>query len=219
MTRDSIVKRCSMEGIDAVGQARGTGGGVIVFTLHVGNWELPGSRVAAEIGGVNALARPVNNPLVREYTTRTREGFGVNVLSTREGVRPMLRALKNGEILGMLIDQHVNRAFVPATFFGRPAATTAVVASLALRTGAPVFAGYSLRQEQSFRHRGYIEGPIELIRTGDRKADVRANTQMFNDKLEEIVRQHPEQWLWTHRRWKLADRVERRRERENADVG
>lgn len=217
--KENIDQRFPTEGLDVVEAELARGRGVILVGGHFGNWEIFGERLAAALPRTHALARPVNNPLVRAYTTRLRERFGMNVLNTRDGVRPMLRALKASDVLMVLIDQHVNRAFVPATFFGRPAATTAVVASLALRTSAPVFAAYSLRQEQSFRHRGYIGAPIELVRTGDHEADVRANTQMFNDKLEETVQQHPEQWLWTHRRWKLADRLERERERENADVG
>jgi len=204
---DDIARRFPMDGIEAVDGARRSDRGVIVFTLHLGNWELCGATVAAQIGGVRALARPVNNPHVRAYTTRLRERLGMTVLSTRDGVRPMLRALRAGGVLAVLMDQHVNRAFVPATFFARPAATTAVVASLALRTGAPVFAGYGVRQGRGFRHHGQLEGPLELIQTGDHEADVAANTQRFNDRLEQFVRKHPEQWLWTHRRWKLADRA------------
>jgi len=219
-TKDRIAARFPMDGIEAVRKAREGGRGVILFTMHQGNWELYGATVAAQMDGVNALARPVNNPLVRRYTTELRESLGMKVLSTREGVRPMLRALRRGEAVAVLIDQHVNRAYVPVTFFGRPAATTAVVASLALRLDAPVFVGYGMRDGYGFRHHGRLQGPLELVRTGDRDADIAANTQRFNDTLEEIIRRTPGQWLWTHRRWKLAGRVERGREEENAgDVG
>ncbi len=208
ITKENIRDRFPVDGVDAAERALAEGRGGIAFTPHLGNWELFGAAMAERLGGLNALARPVNNPLVRDYTTRLREHFGISVLSTRDGVRPMMKALREGKPLAVLIDQHVNRAFVPATFFGRKAATTAVVASLALRLNTPVFAAYSLRQGCTFRHHGHIEGPIELARTGDHDADVLANTQRFNNRLEAIVREHPEQWLWTHRRWKLADRSE-----------
>ena len=217
ITRANIEERFPGEGFDTVRRALLAGRGAVAFTPHLGNWELFGAFAAARLGTLNALARPVNNPMVGEYTTRLREGFGIKVLSTRDGVRPMIAALKSGEPLAILTDQHVNRACVPATFFGRKAATTAVIASLALRLDAPVFAAYSLRDGRSFRHRACFDGPLELIRTGDREADVLANTQMFNDKLEEIIRRHPEQWLWTHRRWKLADKLERDRQKEHAE--
>jgi KDO2-lipid IV(A) lauroyltransferase len=217
VTRRTIEQRFPVEGIGELRSALAAGRGVIAFTPHLGNWELFGACMAVRLGQLNALARPVNNPGVRRYTTRLRRQFGIEVLSTRKGVRPMIRALRRGETLAVLIDQHVNRAFVPATFFGRPAATTAVVAALALRLDAPVVASYSVRQGHSFRHRGQIEGPIELVRTGDREADVLANTQRFNDLLEQAVRRHPEQWLWTHRRWKLADRTEQETQKEPRD--
>ncbi len=210
--REVFDRHYEEEGIDRLQATLDEGAPPITFTGHLGNWELLGAYVATRIGTVNALARPVNNPKVREYTTGLRRQLGLQVISTRDGVRPMLRALKRGETLAVLIDQHVNRAFVPATFFGRKAATTAVVATLAARLDTPVFAVYSLRRGHQFRHRVIVEGPIELERTDDPEADVLANTQRFNDALEAAVRRHPEQWLWTHRRWKLDDRSPRENE-------
>ena len=163
--------------------------------------------MAVSLGGITALARPTNNPFVERYSTALREQYGIDVLSTRDGVRPMVAALRKKKPLAVLIDQHVNRSGVPVKFFGRPAATTAVVATLALRMNMPVFHAYSLREGRSFRHHGYIIGPLELVRTGDDEADAIANTQLFNDAIEAVVREHPEQWLWTHRRWKLADKM------------
>ena len=215
--RESLRDRMPISGIDGVARALEGGHGMLALTSHLGNWELFGGALAANLGKINALARPVNNPFVRAYTTRMREALGMTVLSTRDGVRPMIAALRRGEFLGILTDQHVNRAFVPATFFGRPAATTAVTASLALRLGAPVFVAWSVRDGRSFRHQGRLEGPVELVRTGDKEADIAANTQQFNDRIEAVVRERPEQWLWTHRRWKLADRSEQDDQKEQAE--
>ncbi len=215
INKENIKERFPVEGAEAVGREHAAGHGTIGFTPHLGNWELFGGAMAVRLGRLTALARPTNNPFVERYTTRLREQMGINVLSTRAGVRPMIAALRNGDPLAILIDQHVNRAFVPVKFFGRHAATTAVVASLALRLNLPVFAAYSLRDGYTFRHHGYVEGPLNLIRTSDNQADVRTNTQLFNDKLEEIIRRHPEQWLWTHRRWKLADRLARSPQKES----
>jgi Kdo2-lipid IVA lauroyltransferase/acyltransferase len=207
LRRDNIADRLTIDNLAIPEALMAEGRGVIAVTMHLGNWELMGAGMAAHIGNVSVLARPVNNPRVRAYTTRLREAFGMEVLSTRDGVRPMMRALNEGRMLGILIDQHVNRASVPVRFFGREAATTAVVASLALRMDVPVLVGYAVREGLSFRHRGNFEDPLELTRTGTMDADVVANTQRLNDTLEKIVRRHPEQWLWTHRRWKLADRT------------
>ena len=216
-SKADIPDRLPIAGIDMVRQAMEGGCGVLGFTSHLGNWELLGGSAAVQLERCSALARPANNPYVRRYTARFREGLGMTVLSTRDGVRPMITALRRGDFLGILIDQHVNRAFVPTMFFGRRAATTAVVASLALRFDAPVFLGYSIREGRSFRHRGRFQGPIELVRTGNRDADVEANTQRFTEALEAVIREHPEQWLWTHRRWKLADRLEKNGQSEQAN--
>lgn len=207
ISRQNIEQRFPVDGVDVAQNEIASGRGAIAFIPHLGNWELFGGIMAVRTGGITALARPTNNPLVGQYTTRLREQYGINVLSTRDGARPLVAALRNKQPLAVLIDQHVNRAFVPVKFFGRHAATTAVVATLALRMNIPVFAAYSLREGRSFRHHGYIFGPLELIRTGDDEADVIANTQFFNDTIEAVVREHPDQWLWTHRRWKLAERM------------
>jgi KDO2-lipid IV(A) lauroyltransferase len=157
--------------------------------------------------GAYALARPTKNPLVSRWLGRIRAGFGIHVLSTAEGVRPIVKALKRNAPVAILIDQHVRKAFVEATLFGRPAATTAVPVSLALRMNRPVGIAYAVREPRSFRYQAHVIGPVELQQTGDRDADIAINTQMLNDRAEEIIRRHPEQWLWTHRRWKLADRA------------
>ncbi len=217
--RESLRERMPISGLDGVARALEDGRGVIGLAGHVGNWELLGGALAVTLSKVNALARPVDNPFVRAYATRTREILGMNILSTRDGVRPMIAALRRGEFLGILTDQHVNRSFEPVTFFGRKAATTAVAAALALRLDALVFITWSTRDGRSFRHHGHTDGPVELVRTGDKDADVRANTQLFNDALEKIIREHPEQWLWTHRRWKLAERLDTDRQSEQAHVG
>lgn len=200
-----VLSRLPLEGVAAALEAMKAGKGAITFSPHLGNWEMLGASVAAHLGGLNALARPTNNPYVEKYVTSTREKMNITVLSTREGVRPMIAALREGQAIGILIDQHVNRAGVEAKFFGRPAATTAVVSSLALRMDVPVFFCYTLREGRSFRHHGYVSGPVKLIDSGNKEADVLSNTQMLNDMIESAIKTKPEQWLWTHRRWKLAE--------------
>jgi len=205
----ALQERFPVTGLEAALAALAKGRGALVFLAHLGNWELFGASMAGRLPNVHALARPARNPMIDRFLRGAREQRGIRQLNTDEGVRPLARVLREGGTLGVLVDQHVRTACTTATFFGRDAATTTVVASLALRLNVPVFAAYSLRQGLRFRHRAFIDGPIELTRTGDHEADVQANTQLFNDHLETVVREHPEQWLWTYRRWRLADKRER----------
>ncbi|MFW6108057.1 MAG: lysophospholipid acyltransferase family protein [bacterium] len=215
LTPDDLEDRCPLEGADRLERALATGRGALLVSMHLGNWELFGARLARRFGGLTALARPAKNPYVARRIHAIREQMGIRLISTADGLRPVIRALRGGELVGILIDQHVRRSATAARFFGHPASTTAVAPSLALRLDVPVFLGWTARQGGAFRHRGWIEGPVELPRTGDQEADVRAGTQLLNDLLEEKIRAVPEQWHWHDRRWKLAERLERRAEADN----
>jgi lauroyl/myristoyl acyltransferase len=191
---------------EQLGAALAEGRGALVFLSHVDNWEVLGARLAAYQPAA-ALAKPLGNPLVNAYLVRVRERMGIHILSTEDGVRPIIRALKRGWGVGILIDQHVRTAWVPVRFFGRPSAMTAVVASLAVRLGVPVFGAYCEREGFSLRHRATVEGPLELVRTGDTESDIAANTQRFADVVERAVRRHPEQWFWMYSHWRLAKQL------------
>ena len=124
-------------------------------------------------------------------------------MSRRNASRDILKALRNNETVGILMDQNtVREEGVFADFFGIPAATTPAVATFALRTGAAVIPGFLIWDEALQKHRLRFDPPLKLIQTGDRARDILENTRMFNRVLEGYVRKNPDQWLWIHRRWK-----------------
>jgi KDO2-lipid IV(A) lauroyltransferase len=111
-------------------------------------------------------------------------------------------ALRRNEVVAMLIDQAIggkHALFVP--FFGRAAATTPALSMAAVRTGAPTLVVVALREAGRLRFR--VEGPFEIEDSGDRQRDLLAHTSAVTAALERLIRGHPEQWLWLHRRWKL----------------
>jgi KDO2-lipid IV(A) lauroyltransferase len=119
-----------------------------------------------------------------------------------ESARVMLKVLKEAGTIGILADQNTmpqEAAFVD--FFGKAASTTTGIARVALHTGAAVVPGYAIWDERSRKYRLRFEPPVELIRTDDTERDVLENTQKFTKVIEEIVRKHPEQWVWVHGRW------------------
>jgi KDO2-lipid IV(A) lauroyltransferase len=87
-------------------------------------------------------------------------------------------------------------------FFGTQACTTTGIARVALHTDAAVVPGYAYWDQNLRKYRLRFEPPVELVRTGDVERDVRENTQRFTKVIEEIIRKHPEQWVWIHARWK-----------------
>jgi KDO2-lipid IV(A) lauroyltransferase len=106
-------------------------------------------------------------------------------------------------MLAIPADQNQSRrSGVFVSFFGLPASTTAGPARLAMMTGAPVIPVFLLREGESDTHRLEVQQPVELVRGSDRDAEVVVNTQRCTSVIEDVVRRHPEQWIWFHKRWR-----------------
>ena len=203
LNRDNIASVVVYEGLEnylhAVAQKRG----VILLTGHIGAWEL--SVYAHSIYGypMSFLARRVDNPLVERLAENNRSRFGNRSIDKKGSLREVLKTLKAGGVVGILADLNSSREEgVFVDFFGLPACTTAGVATLALRTGAVVLPGYILWDEQQKIHRLCFEPEIETINTGNQKEDIVTNTARYTKVLENVIRRHPDQWLWIHRRWR-----------------
>jgi KDO2-lipid IV(A) lauroyltransferase len=196
---DQIVE---FRGAEALHTAIGIGKGVIYVTGHIGNWEIMGHAVAARYN-LSVIATPIEPEQLNDMIVGLRAGMGVRtILRSRPGAsRELVRVFKENRIMGILIDQDtdVESAFVE--FMGRPAWTPTAAASMALKFGAPVIFGYIHRTRDN-RHLVTIEGPLELLQTGDREKDIIANTAMLTKKMEDAIRRNPEQWVWMHRRWR-----------------
>ncbi len=173
----------------------------LAFAAHLANWELP--AVAAAAHGLDAAVvyRMPNNRAVAAQITRIRQGLmGRLIRSRREAVFEMASALERGEHLGMLVDQHWSRG-VDITFFGRRCKANPTLTRLARQFDCPVVGVRVIRFD---KHRFRIEGagPLDLPRAPDGAIDVPGATQMINTIIEGWIREHPEQWLWFHRRWR-----------------
>ncbi len=181
--------------------ARARQKGVLFISGHVGHWEMLARTVALHGYPCQTIAKETTDPRTTAMVERFRaSGRLKSIWRGQPGAaRAMLKALKHGEILGMLIDQDtdVQSVFVP--FFGRPAKTPRAAADLALRTDAAVVLGFCqrvgpMKYRLSFRE---VQRP-----DGDDEAAVVALTQSLSLGIEEAIRSAPEQWVWMHRRWK-----------------
>jgi Kdo2-lipid IVA lauroyltransferase/acyltransferase len=152
---------------------------------------------------LSVIAAPIEPEQVNDMIVGLRAGMGVRtILRSRPGAsRELVRVFKENRIMGILIDQDtdVESAFVD--FMARPAWTPTAAASMALKFGAPVIFGYIQRNRDN-RHTIFIEGPFELVHTGDREKDIITITAMLTKKIEDAIRRNPEQWVWMHRRWR-----------------
>jgi KDO2-lipid IV(A) lauroyltransferase len=204
MTREELERVFVYDGWEKVEEARARGKGVIACTAHFGNFELLAAGHNRKGVPITMITRAMGQSRFNELWRGARARAGVEDLVVRKGetLRAAVRSLKEGRVLGYVIDQNQSRrrAVFP-TFFGVPAATSPAPAVLSLRTGAAVVFALDVPLEDG-RHRVVIEGPLEVPDTGDRDRDVLAFMQDLNDRLERHVRQHPSRWYWLHRRWK-----------------
>jgi Kdo2-lipid IVA lauroyltransferase/acyltransferase len=175
--------------------------GVLAASAHIGNWEVA-ARAVSMIKPMCVVYRPFNNPYLDRVAHANRSGEHLRLVSRIEQ-EPMrfIQALARGEIVALMIDQHVSKGRVAVQFFGRPAWTTKTVAMLHLTTRAPLLIAFALRTGP-LRYEVHAIGPIERERTGDREKDTLELTQVLTDEIEKIARKHPEQYMWGHRRWK-----------------
>lgn len=186
----------------ALQAALAKGKGVVFVTGHVGNWELLARRVALAGFPSQSIARETSDPGTTELVERFR--LSGNVRSIWRGqdgaARQMLRALKAGEILGLVIDQdtRVQSVFVP--FFGTLASTPRAPADLVLRTGAALMVGFCQRKTDGTYLLTMKELPVEP--SGDREQDTLKLTERLSSEIEAAIRRAPEQWVWMHQRWK-----------------
>jgi len=189
------------EGV-AFERALALGKGLLIVTAHFGSWELLGEAVTRRGLPLNAVVRPLKGAFNAEVVAG-RLRSGMRLIPQRGALRATLAALRRNEVVTVLLDQAVggkHALFVP--FFGRPAATTPLVSMAAMRTGAPVMVSVGMRVGDSFRLR--VEGPFPVPSTGQRGRDLFTHTATLTAVLERFIRESPDNWLWLHRRWKLA---------------
>jgi len=202
LTRENIGQLVEAEGLEHCRKALAKGKGVLMFGAHFGNWELEAIAASLLIKPCTVIYRLLDSAFLAQLVLKVGTDTGNRLLDKRRAMREMLRSLKRNEIVGVMLDQNVDvYEGVFVDFFGRPACTTDGFAVLALHTGAPVLPGYMARRPDG-RYRFVIGPEMEVIDTGDRNADIVANTRRFTAEIEKTVRQYPDQWFWVHQRWK-----------------
>ncbi len=208
MDVEAFKKRVAIEGLEEALRLLGRGKGVLLLLAHFGNWEMMGIMSKLIGNTIMVIAKPMKkNERMDQYITEIRNAAGLEVISSIKASRIVIRALSQNRVVGILIDQRAKRSEgIWADFFGKKAPTTPALAVFAMKTEAPVVPVFMVRNGVG-RHRLIIQKPLELVRTGDIKKDVETNTQLFNQTLESMIREYPDQWFWVHRRWERKKRV------------
>lgn len=193
--------RAEVDGIEHFRDLREDGKPGLIFAAHLANWELPAICAARYRLDVTAVFRAPNNPAVNKVVHAIRaETMGGLEAARSGGAYAMQSALERGAHLGMLIDQHFTRG-VPVQFFGRKAMTNPIMGKFASHFDCPVH-GVRVIRLPNHRFRLELTPALDLPRRPDGTVDPAAAMQMMSDIVEGWVREHPEQWLWMHRRWR-----------------
>jgi KDO2-lipid IV(A) lauroyltransferase len=209
LTKENIEELVILDGHENFLEGQRPGKGVLYLTGHIGAWELSSFAHALYGYPLHYMARPLDNKRLDALVNEYRCASGNRPIFKNESARVMLRILKDSGTIGILADQNtMPEEGVFVDFFGKSACTTTGIARVALHTGAAVVPGYAYWDETIQKYRLRFEAALELVRTGDSERDVFENTQRFAKALEEIIRKHPDQWVWVHKRWKTRPKDE-----------
>lgn len=192
-------------GLEHYENAHAQGRGVLVLAGHLGSFELTAAAVSHAVAPTKLwlVVKSFPGPVDRFVNELRRRG-GTDVIPAKGALRRALEALRRGENVAFVLDQHAPGASgVTVDFFGRPAQTLGALALMALRTRAPVLPAIAYRRPDG-RHVLEVYPAIPIEGRASRAETVRHMTQVYTRFLEERIRAHPAQWFWTHRRWKAA---------------
>jgi KDO2-lipid IV(A) lauroyltransferase len=201
-SRENIQELVVLDGHENFLQGQRLGKGVLYLTGHIGAWELSSFAHAVYGFPLHYLARPLDNKKLDALVNRYRCLSGNRPIFKNESARKVLKILHDTGTVGILADQNtMPEEGVFVDFFGTPACTTTGIARVALHTDAAVVPGYAVWDEGIKKYQLRFEPAVQLERTGNMERDVFENTQKFAKVIEEIIRKHPEQWVWLHGRW------------------
>lgn len=210
ITPEELRRDMGCEGLEHIEAARALGRGVIIFSAHLGGWEMMNFAMSAFGDPFDFVVRRTENQAVERLIDTTRTRLGNRSIDKRSAARAMLSTLRAGKLLAVLVDINVVRdKGIFVNFFGVPACTTFIAAKLSLRTAAPLVPVFVPWDEATQRYVLRIQEPLSIERCGDEDEDVRRLTEQFTKVVEDEIRRYPDQWLWIHKRWRTQPKGQR----------
>ena len=197
-----IRRKVIILGQEHLAAALSQGRGAIAIAAHAGNWEFTVMGYGLQYRPVAVVGRELDHPLARRLARYLRERGGNWMVAKQQGLKDIVRHLKQNHVVGIVIDQNTAaEEGLLVDFFGQSARTTPVAALLARRSDVPVLPTLSRRLPDG-RHLMVIFPPLPMQETGDTQADLQRHLELQSRAIEAWVRAEPSQWLWLHRRWK-----------------
>lgn len=200
--KETVLGLCSMAGEEHLKRSYERGRGVIGLTGHIGCWELLGAYLSRKGYRINVIARDLRDARLNDILVGMRLRHGIVSIPRGASAVAGYKALKKGEILGMLLDQDIDVDGVMVPFFGVPAYTARGAAIFALRSGADIVP-MAIHMQPDGSHRITVRPPLE-VPPDDLGEEWRIDelTASCSKAIEDLIRIYPQQWVWLHDRWK-----------------
>jgi len=190
-----------VHGYENFEQATARRKGVIFLTCHLGAFDLQITVMSLHGLKPNIIGTPLKDQRLNELLFEYRNAHGAVAIERGKETLRLIKALKTGGSIAILIDQDTKVKSRFVDFFGMPAATPVGATILAMKTGAAIVPTYIYLGDDNRQHM-HILPEMPLVAIGDEEKDMIENTQHFTRFIEEQIRKHPEQWVWMHERWK-----------------
>lgn len=183
-------------GWDAVKPLLSSSRPIIALTAHTGNWDLLGAYVVAQGVHVTTIGREARSRLAQSILAAIRKRYGIHTIwrSDKSAIKRLAAELKNGNTIAALIDQDTRVKSEFAPFFGLPAKTPSSLVSLGKRYDAYFVSAFIFRT-------GWREFSLFIEPFAEEASEVEI-LKMYNARLEQYIREYPEQWVWFHKRWR-----------------
>jgi KDO2-lipid IV(A) lauroyltransferase len=201
-TLDELNRILVTHGIENYYVAREKGKGVIFLTCHLGAFDLQITNMALRGLKPNVIGTPLKDERLNELLFNYRNAYGAVAIERGKETLRLIKALKTGGSVAILIDQDTKVKSRFVNFFGTPAATPVGAAILAIKTGAAVVPTYVYLDETDWKQHMYILPEMPTVITGDDEKDMVENTRIYTKFIEDTIRRYPTQWVWMHERWK-----------------
>lgn len=202
LNKAQILQKTHFENENLMLEALNSKRPVIIQTAHQGNWELFSLTIAAKFGAVSVVGRRLDSAVMDEILSEKRRKFDIELIDKKGGAKEMLKALKSGRILGILVDQNTAKEDgIECEFFGRKILHTPAVSVFAQKTGALIVSAFVRKNAQNPRHTDVVFTRVTDVKTLGENA-VQIATQIQSDETAKFIAQNLSEYFWFHKKFK-----------------
>ena len=202
MSKEDIKKQVDCINVELIREKYEENNGVILLSAHFGNWEFMATSIGVQLNiPLSVVIKPQRNPYVTNWMNNARTKWNNEIVPLGISIRQTYQTLKDKKIVAMVADQRGPEESIKINFFGRDLTVLTGPAILALKTGAPVLYGISVRQDDYSYKTVFAEISKEYLPDSNEEK-IKELSQRHMSYLEGIIKKYPEQWLWMHKRWK-----------------